>query len=84
LIIYLVFNFETLKAYFIVNTNTVIRALSGYIEGKRASMLFKLMGNPIFNFYVPLEIESEVLKYINTNKKINTKNGKVDKFLRLA
>ena len=42
------------------------------------------MGNPIFNFHVPLEIESEVLKYINTNKKISTKNGNVDKFLRLA
>jgi hypothetical protein len=27
------------------------------------------MGNPIFNFHVPLETESEVLKYINT---INT------------
>ena len=42
------------------------------------------MGNPIFNFHVPLEIESEVLKYINTNKKNNTKSGKVYEFLRLA
>ena len=47
-------------------------------------MLFKLMGNPIFNFHASLEIESEVLKYINTNKKIMQKSGKVDKFLRLT
>lgn len=56
-----------LKVNMVMDTNMVNSTLKRYAEGN-SSILFKLEQNPFFAFYAPMEIESEVQKFIHGKK----------------
>ncbi|WKT57926.1 PIN domain-containing protein [Candidatus Nitrosotenuis chungbukensis] len=56
-----------LKVSIVMDTNIVNSTLKRYAKGE-PSIIFKLAENPLFTFYSPREIESEVQKFIGGKK----------------
>lgn len=75
--------FTDIREDFVVDTNTIINTLLRYAERKK-SVLFKLIGNQIFNFHAPTDIANEVTKFIlKPNKRVN-KNKLVQGWMKLV
>jgi|GEM_PF-2629381 len=58
---------DQLKVSMVMDTNMVNSTLKRYEKGE-TSIIFKLAENPLFTFYSPREIESEVQKFIEGKK----------------
>lgn len=55
---------ESIKVSLVVDSNIVIKSLNYYASGK-TSILMHLANSPVFELYAPLELETEVLEYID-------------------
>lgn len=55
---------ESIKVSLVVDSNIVIRSLNHYAKGN-IPILTHLTDNPIFDLYAPVELEEEILQYIN-------------------
>lgn len=58
-----------LQVKLVVDSNTVIRSLRYYAKTGKPSLLFKLKSNPLFPLYSPIDLETEVLEYIEIKEK---------------
>lgn len=63
---------KELEVKLVVDSNSVIRSLKYYAKKKSDPLLFKLLDNPIFPIFAPINLEDEVLDYI-ANKEENKK-----------
>lgn len=75
-------NFADIRIDFVIDTNTVISTLLRYAEGKE-SILFKLIGNQIFNFHAPANIQYEIAKFIRDPKKKVDKDKLIKGWMKL-
>lgn len=53
----------------VVDSNAVISSLRYYAETGKPSLLLKLKSNPLFPLYSPIDLETEVLEYIEVKEK---------------
>lgn len=58
-----------LQVKLVIDSNIVIRSLKYYAKTGKSSLLFKLKSNPLFPLYSPINLETEVLEYIEVKEK---------------
>ena len=58
-----------LQVKLVVDSNTVISSLRYYAKTGKPSILLKLKSNPLFPLYSPIDLETEVIDYIETKEK---------------
>lgn len=58
-----------LQVKLVVDSNTVIRSLKHFAKTGKIPLLFKLKSNPMFPIYSPIELEKEVIEYIECKEK---------------
>ena len=66
-----------LQIKMVVDSNAVIRSLRHYANMGKSSLLLKLKSNPLFPLYSPVDLEGEVLEYIETKEKIPANRPKM-------
>ena len=63
----------------VVDSNAVISSLKYYAKTGKSSLLLKLKSNSLFPLYSPLDLETEVLEYIEIKEKNQRHKPKMKK-----
>lgn len=58
-----------LQIKLVIDSNTVIRTLKHFAKTGKSSLLFKLKSNPLFPIYASINLETEVLEFIDIKEK---------------
>ena len=58
-----------LQVKLVIDSNTIIRTLKYYANTGKSSLLLKLKSNPLFPIYSPIELENEIVDYIEIKEK---------------
>lgn len=68
-----------LQVKFVIDSNIVIRSLRYYVKTGNTPLLLNLKSNPLFPLYSPVNLDTEVLDYIETKEKNSKYKSKMRK-----